>query len=188
MPLNAGLFSFVGGDAGRWRILSSEAVTGEGVPVAARLEIVNSGAGEAGGAEWILRGVTSNKRYVIRTGKDALLKHPNTLDRTGAVCAALIPIRQNAARWKLTQDERQSIFEDRSSHIRTGLKYLPAVARRLYQCRDLEPSRPFDFITPFDCAPEHSAAFEQMAGELRATEEWQFADRETDIRMEWVRA
>ena len=149
---------------------------------------MNGGAGEAGGSEWILRGVTSNKRYVIRTEKDALLKHPNALDRPEAVYAALVPIRQNAAWWKLTQDERRSIFEDRSSHIKTGLKYLPAVARRLYHCRDLEQSQPFDFITLFDYAPEHSAAFEQMAGELRATEEWQFADREIGIGMEWERA
>ena len=67
--------------------------------------------------------------------------------------------------------------------MKTGLKYLPAIARRLHHCRDLNESEPFDFLTLFDYAQADSAAFEDMVSELRATEEWKFVDREIDIRL-----
>ena len=47
-------------------------------------------------------------------------------------------------------------------HIATGLEYLPAVARRLHHGRDL--GEPFDFLTWFEFAPEHAAAFEDWCG------------------------
>ncbi len=55
------------------------------------------------------------------------------------------PIRKSEAWWSLPQDERRANFEERSRHIATGLKYLPAVARRLLHSRDL--GEPFDFLT-----------------------------------------
>jgi hypothetical protein len=64
-----------------------------------------------------------------------------------------------------------------------GLKYLPAVARRLHHCRDLSDAEPFDFVTLFDYAPSDSSAFEELVAELRASEEWKFVEREVDIRM-----
>ena len=45
----------------------------------------------------------------------------------------------------------------RSRHIETGLRYVPAVARRLYQSRDL--GEPFDFLTWFEYAPGDAADF-----------------------------
>ena len=33
-------------------------------------------------------------------------------------------------------------------------------------------AQPFDFLTWFDHAPQHAQAFEEMVGQLRATEEW----------------
>jgi len=59
---------------------------------------------------------------------------------------------------------------------------LPSIARRLHHCRDLETSEPFDFVTLFDYAPADAAAFDDLLGALRATEEWKFVDREIDIR------
>ncbi|MGH2707091.1 MAG: chlorite dismutase family protein, partial [Actinomycetota bacterium] len=94
----------------------------------------------------------------------------------------LIPIRKSEAWWGLSQDERQAIFEDRSRHIATGLKYLPAVARRLHHSRDL--GEPFDFLTWFEFAPADEAAFDELVAVLRATEEWTFVEREVDIRLE----
>jgi len=61
------------------------------------------------------------------------------------------------------------------------LRYLPAVARRLHHSRDL--GEPFDFLTWFEYAPEHSAAFEELVVRLRASEEWKYVDREVDIRL-----
>ena len=81
----------------------------------------------------------------------------------------------------LAQDERRAIFEEQSRHIRIGLDYLPAVARRLHHSREL--GEPFDFITWFEYAPDHADAFEEMVRRLRDTPEWRFVDREIDIRL-----
>jgi hypothetical protein len=103
------------------------------------------------------------------------------LGRPGATRAALIPIKKSAAWWGLAQDERRLIFEDHSHHITTGLKYLPAIARRLYHCHDL--GEPFDFLTWFEYAPADAEAFDELVGNLRKSEEWAFVEREIDIRL-----
>ena len=102
------------------------------------------------------------------------------LGRPEATCAALIPIRKSAAWWELTQEERRQIFEDKSQHIAASLKYLPAIARQLYHCRDL--GEPFDFLTWFEYDPANAGLFEELVGMLRATEEWNYVEREVDIR------
>ena len=104
------------------------------------------------------------------------------LGRSAAVCAALIPIRKTPAWWALAQDERRAVMEEQSHHIAIGMEYLPAIARRLYHCRDL--GEPFDFLTWFEYAPEHERLFDQMLIRLRASPEWTFVDREADIRLE----
>ena len=106
------------------------------------------------------------------------------LGRPEATCAALIPIKKSAAWWELTQEERRQIFEDKSHHIAGSLKYLPAIARQLYHCRDL--GEPFDFLTWFEYAPAHAAPFEELVGMLRATEEWNYVEREVDVRVSAV--
>lgn len=181
---NPRLFVLRCGDVGPWAVVESKAVVGEALPVASRLDIVNGPAsGLPDGAKWLLRGVTSNERYVTRAEKDQLVARQVGLGRPEATSAALIPIRKNANWWSLTQEERRQIFEERSHHTKTGLKYLPAVARRLHHCRDLGESEPFDFLTWFEFAKAHSAAFDQLVGELRASEEWTFVDREVEIRL-----
>ena len=84
----------------------------------------------------------------------------------------------------MAQDERRAIFEERSRHIAIGLDYLPGVARRLHHSREL--GEPFDFLTWFEYAPEHSDAFEEMVHRLRQTEEWKYVDREVDVRLSRV--
>ncbi len=73
------------------------------------------------------------------------------------------------------------MFEEQSNHISLGLEYLPAIARRLHHSRDLD--EPFDFLTWFEYAPEHSDAFEELVRRLRETREWQYVDREVDVRL-----
>jgi len=182
--LTSRLFSFVAGGAGTWTITSVKPVTGESLPDAARLSVI-AGPVEPRprDAAWILRGVTSNTRYTTRAEKDALTAAQDAIGRPEATRAALIPIRKSAAWWDLSQDERRRIFEERSRHVTIGMKYLPPVARRLHHCRDLETAEPFDFLTFFDYAPEHAQSFEDMVGELRATEEWKFVEREVDVRL-----
>jgi chlorite dismutase len=106
-----------------------------------------------------------------------------SLGRPEATCGALIPIRKNLAWWALTQDERQRVFEDQSNHARIGVQYFPALARRLHHCRYLSENEPFDFLTWFEYAPAHEAAFNKLVAELRATEEWKYVEREVDIRL-----
>ena len=54
-------------------------------------------------------------------------------------------------------------------------------ARRLYHAREL--GEPFDFLTWFEFAPEHGAAFEELVRRLRGTEEWTYVEREIDLRL-----
>jgi len=178
------LFSFVGGDAGPWRVTSTRAVAGEPIAQTARVSVLPDLVAEVSATSgWVLRGITSNERYVVRSEKDQLLAKQQGLGRPEATCAALIPIRKSPAWWALTQDERRIIFEEQSHHTRIGLQYLPAVARRLHHCRDLSGNEPFDFLTWFEFAPEHEASFNQMVAELRASTEWAYVEREVDIRL-----
>lgn len=184
VPMNSRLFSFVGGSAGTWKVVSNTAVVGDPLPAVERLNIVAGAVPELpDGGKWTLRGVTSNERYVTRAEKDQLAARQVALDRPEATHAALIPIRKSARWWGLTQDERRDIFEEQSRHIAIGLKYLPAIARRLHHCRDLSESEPFDFLTLFDYSPDDAAAFDDLLAALRDTAEWKFVEREVDLRL-----
>ena len=182
--MNDRLFSFVGGNIGPWRVVDINTVAGEALAEVERLEILSGAVPEApDGAKWVLRGLRSNERYVVREEKNQLVARQPNLGRREASCAALIPIRKTASWWSLAQDERRRIFEESSHHVKTGLKYLPAIARRLHHCRDLGENEPFDFLTWFEYAPSDSAAFDGLVAELRITEEWAYVDREIDIRV-----
>lgn len=181
-PVPDQLFNFIGGNAGAWRIVSMEAVIGEPLKQVARLEVVNGPLDDLpDDSVWHLRGVTSYERYVIRPERDLLVARQPGVGRPEATCAALIPITKSAAWWELTQDERRAIFETRSEHIKTGMKHLPAVARRLHHCREL--GEEFDFLTWFEYAPADAEGFEQLVSALRQTEEWDYVEREIDIRV-----
>ncbi len=176
------LVTFAGGASGPWRVDRISPVTGDGLPQAERLAVLEGrDAATPAPAGWVLRGVTSNTRYTNRPEQDALGPRQQGLHRPCATRAALIPIRKSAAWWELAQDERRAIFEEQSRHIGIGLDYLPEVARRLHHCRDL--GEPFDFLTWFEYAPEHSHRFEEMVRRLRETTEWQYVEREVDIRL-----
>jgi hypothetical protein len=182
--MNPRLFSFVGGQAGPWQVLETRAVVGETLPSVQRLDVINAALPLPDDASWLLRGTTSNERYVLRTEKEQLLARQAGTGRPEATCATLIPIRKTAVWWALTQDERRKIFEETSKHTEIGLKYLPAIARRLHHCRDLAESEPFDFLTWFEYAPANTAAFDELLGTLRTTEEWAYVDWEVEIRVE----
>ncbi len=182
--MSARLFSFLGGLSGPWCVAGHSTVAGDPLPSIQRLDIVTGGvAMTPGGATWVLKGLTSNERYVTRPEKDQLLAKQPVIGRPEATCAALIPIRKTPSWWGMTQDERRKIFEEGSRHIATGLRHLPAVARRLHHCRDLGENEPFDFLTWFEFAPSDAPAFDALLADLRATEEWKYVDREIDIRL-----
>ena len=174
--------SFTGGDQGEWRVLRQKAIAGEPVPSIKRLK-VSPEKPDPSASTWVLEGITSNERYVERKERTLLLAHQQALGQAAATCAVLIPIRKNAAWWSMTQDERRAVFEARSRHIEIGLRYASAIARRLYHCRDLSEHQPFDFLTWFEFAPGDEAAFDQLLVELRASEEWQYVERESELRL-----
>jgi chlorite dismutase len=173
--------TFAAGARGRWYIERMAPVRGESLPRAERLDRFENGGAPAGPSVWTLRGVATNSRYTERAEKSRLEAVQETLDRPAATRAALIPVLKSRDWWELPQDERRAIFESRSQHISVGLEYLPAVARKLYHCREL--GEPFDFLTWFEFAPEHAEAFEELVSRLRATEEWRYVEREVDVRL-----
>jgi len=172
--------TFVGGTDGPWEITRSAPVIGPGLGSPPRVAVIE-GTGIVPPGTWALHGVTSNERYVERAERAALVERQPPLRRPEATAAALIPIRKSPAWWDLTQDERRAILEDRSHHIEIGLRYLPAIARRLHHCRDL--GEPFDFLTWFEFDPGDTDAFEELVGLLRGSEEWTYVDREVEIRL-----
>jgi chlorite dismutase len=177
--------TFRGGQSGAWRVTLVSPVKGEAMASVPALSITHSPSIALpilpSATSWRLVGVAGHVRYVERGEKEQLAAVQAPLGRKEASCAALIPIRKSAAWWELTQEERRKIFEDRSGHIASSLKYLPDVARQLYHCRDL--GEPFDFLTWFEYAPQHATAFEELVAMLRATEEWHFVEREVDVRL-----
>jgi hypothetical protein len=173
--------AFAGGASGPWRVLSIAPVTGPSLRTVQRLAVVEDDGSPPPGAAWVLRGATGNERYTTRTEHDALAAVSAPLGRDAATHAALIPIRKSAAWWALAQDERRAILEERSAHIATGMRVLPAVARRLHHGREL--GEPFDFLTWFEYAPGDAPAFEDLVAALRATEEWRYVEREVDVRL-----
>ncbi len=173
--------SFAGGPHGPWRVERIDSFLGEPLERVNCLSMLEGDANPPPDAVWVLRGVTSNERYATRVEHETLLSLQQPLGRAEATRAALIPVRKSAAWWSLSQDERRAIFEERSRHISTGLKYLPAVARRLHHCREL--GGPFDFLTWFEYPWSAAAAFEELVGRLRATDEWRYVEREVDIRL-----
>jgi chlorite dismutase len=174
--------AFAAGDEGAWTIRSMEIRRGDPLAPAIRLDVTEGdGARGAARGSWTLRGVTSNMRYTTRGEATSMTSKQAGLGRPQAHFAALIPIRKSPAWWAMPQDERRAIYEERSRHTSIGMEYLPAIARRLHHSRDL--GEPFDFLTWFEYAPEDEPQFEHLLARLRAREEWEYVDREIDIRL-----
>jgi chlorite dismutase len=175
-------YAFIGGHEGPWRVTRCEAVSGAPLEAVQRVSVLHgSPADLPQPGSWVLRGFTSNVRYAERHEIQQLQARQEGLNHPGALCVALVPIKKSAAWWAMSQEERRAVFEEQSHHTKIGLGYLPEIARQLHHSRDL--GEPFDFITWFEFAPEHTAAFNQLLAELRASEEWRYVEREVDIRL-----
>ncbi len=183
-PANSRASTFVGGKAGAMLVVSQNTRSGQPIAPAERIDVIAGISAEAPDeAVWSLCGVTTNDRYTTRSEKAELISRQAPIGRPEATSAALILLRKNAEWWAMSQDERRTILEENSHHIAIGLRYLPGVARRLLHCRDLGFDAPFDFIGLLDYAPAYEMAFDEMLGQLRATKEWTFMEREVDIRL-----
>jgi hypothetical protein len=176
--------SFIATNESAWRITRVSTRKGESLlPLAPALQhIEGSQFTEPQGAAWVLHGVRSHERYTERAEKARLATRQEGLGRPASRLGALIPIRKSVAWWDLAQDQRRAIFEERSRHIAVGFEYLPAIARRLYHAREIGGG--FDFLTWFEFRPEDSGAFDELLGRLRETEEWDYVDRDIEVRVE----
>jgi chlorite dismutase len=173
---------FNGGARGNWKVLRQLSIKGAGLASVTHLE---RGARVATDAAWTLAGVNSNLRYTNAAEKRVLDATPSVLARPAATRAALIPITKSAAWWAMAQDERRAILEEKSRHIAIGNDYLAAVSRNLVHCRD-QPGAEFDFLTWFEFKPQDEGLFDELLVKLRATAEWDFVDREVELRLERV--
>lgn len=173
--------TFVGGAQGEWTVERITAPRGALLAPVAAVRKVEAPEFVALDGVWALQGVRSNERYVEKREHVQLAAASAGLGRPESTCAALIPMSKSKAWWELSQDERRAILGERSGHIVKGSKYLPAIARRLFHGRDLGAE--FDFLTWFEFSPADREAFEALLGELRRTEEWQYVEREVDVRL-----
>jgi hypothetical protein len=181
--------AFVADPVGRWRVERQETLIGEALPETSGIAVLEGepGAGAASlppspdEESWRLTGMISHLRYTSGAERASLNAKSAPLGRAEARQAVLIPIRKSAAWWSLPQDERRAIYEERSRHTSIGLEYLPQIARRLHHSRDL--GEPFDFLTWFEFAAADAPAFDELLGRLRASEEWQYVDREVEFRL-----
>ena len=88
--MNTRLFTFAGGETGVWRVVRMDAVAGAPLPGIPRLDVAaGSVSPQPLGTKWLLRGITSNERYVVREEKDRLVAKQPSLGRAEATCAAL---------------------------------------------------------------------------------------------------
>lgn len=177
------MVQFVGGARGEWRVVQQRSLAGAALPAVERVALLRGDTPRPDGGAWSLRGIGSYDRYLHTTERTALRARQAALGRPQASCAALIPIRKRAQWWQLTQEERREIIEPRSGHVRIGLEYLPQVARELLHCHDLGEQEPFDFLTWFEFAPEHESAFDRLLQALRATPEWDYVERDVELRL-----
>lgn len=175
---------FSGAPTGEFRVDSIKALTGDTLPPAQFLRVAQERPKTE--TSFSLAGVVSNERYATQSEKQALVAVQEPIGRPTARVGALIPIKKSDSWWSLTQDERRAIFEERSAHVTIGMSALPQVARRLHHCRDLAEQEPFDFLTWFDFREEDTAKFDDLLGALRETEEWQYIEREVEIRVRRV--
>ncbi len=176
-------YSFVGGKQGIWRVTDVRGILGSSLDFVERVNVVNDVVTELPlDSSWVLQSFVSNIRYSKRDEVTALRAVQPTLNRSEAVSAVLIPIKKSLHWWEMAQDERRAIFEEESHHTAVGLEYLPEIARRLLHCRDL--GEPFDFLTWFEFAPEHTQAFNELLQRMRASKEWEYVEREVEVCLE----
>lgn len=176
-------YSFIGGKRGTWKVIDVRGIIGSNLEFVERLNVVNDAIGELPlDSSWMLHGFSSNVRYAMHDEVTALKAIQPVLNRSEAICAVLIPIKKSLQWWEMAQDERRAIFEEESHHTAVGMDYLPGVARRLLHCRDI--GEPFDFLTWFEFAPEHTQSFDELLVRMRSSKEWDYVEREIEVRLE----
>ncbi len=160
------LVAFVAGFEGLWLIEGMTAPTGDPLPPAARLAVVEGAAAEIAEGRWVLRGVVSGQ------GEDARADQL-PLGRPEARCAVLLAVRMTPEWWHRVEEDRRAL----SATIEHG----PAISRRIH--RALDRDEPFDVLTWFEFPPDHQAEVNGMLAGLQESHEWPFVERAVQIRL-----
>ena len=117
-------FDFIAGNHGEWKVINMNSVCGPDLEMVKYINILPNSTSNLNQGVWTLTGFTSNVRYAEKEEREKLIAVQPDLGRPFATCAALIPIRKTESWWNMAQDERRKIFEAKSHHTGTGLKYL----------------------------------------------------------------
>jgi hypothetical protein len=181
-PTCDSFFQYIGGSTGSWRVMEMATISGPSLRPATHVEIVKGQFHRIPlKSAWVLRGLARNTRFFTREERTPLDSRELGLNRKFATSAALIPIRKSAEWWNMAVEDRQEIIEARSMQIRSSLKLLPALVRRLLHGRDF--GEPFDEVTWFEYEPKDTKIFDELVSALRSSIEWQYVEREIDIRL-----
>jgi hypothetical protein len=129
----------------------------------------------------VLSGLVRNTRYVSREEPGAIESGQPETSRAATACGALIALRRSSEWWQLGRQIRREILETQSDRITSGLQYLSAIVQRWQHPRDL--SGQFDCVTWFEYELRDSAAFDDLLFAWRASEGWNYVDRECEIRV-----
>ena len=179
---NEAQYNYVGGNSGSWQVTQLQALRGSPLSSVRHLEVIKGQLDRPlTGASWVLSGLVRNTRYVSREEPNLSDSGRRQVPKSDAPCAALIAIRRSEQWWQLGQAARREIMEVRSLYLTAGLHYLSGMMRRWQHRRDL--SEQFDCVTWFEYEPRDSAAFDDILFDWRASEEWNYVDRECDIRL-----
>ena len=121
--------------------------------------------------------------YVQRREKESLALIQPPLGRVTSTLAAIDPdpeICRRGGIWRRTNGEQSS--KSGAHHISDGMRYLPAIAAALVPVARARSALRFLDLVRVSRPPTPSVQREMTAA-LPATEEWQYVEREVDIRL-----
>ncbi len=181
-PSETGVLHYVGGATGSWRVDQIETFSGPDLTPVSHLEILGGRLGRVPqGTAWVLPAVVSSTRYITREDPRPAESSRSPVPESREPSAALVLIRKSDEWWNLAGATRQDIIEARSRQVDARLRMLPAIARRFTLHRD--GSDAFDFLTWFEFDAQDSALINDLARAIRATDEWNYVEREIEIRL-----
>jgi hypothetical protein len=155
---------FIAGDTGDLLVERITAICGESLPEAkSLLRVEGSEFVAAPGAVFTLDGVRSHERYVERAERDSAggrSRGPRAPGQPLCSADSHPEVRGRGGRSRRTSGAPSSRHARITPEV--GLRYLPAIARRLYHSRDL--GGPFDFLTFFEFGEADASAFDDLLG------------------------
>jgi hypothetical protein len=119
------------------------------------------------GTKWLLRGITSNERYVVREERIVSWRSSQVWVEQGHLCRPdpypEKPLMVGTGSRRTPED-----FEEQSRHSHWA-PISPCCGPSSPPLWDLGESEPFDFLTWFEYSPSDEPGFNRLLAELRAS-------------------